>query len=158
MCIDDESNTTVDLFPEDQDLGTFGNSPTANFDQEYFSPAPTQTTAQQAGEKHNEGSSEVEEVETSYLEETGVHHGDQLAAKVTVVVDEESVTGEVHEEVTDKVQTEKLESNKLDSIEKQLESMGEGSPPLLALDKEVEIMGERSPTVPILDVNSGRYL
>ena len=78
MCIDDESNTTVDLSPEDQDLGSFGNSPTANLDQEYLSPAPTQTTAQQAGEKHNEGSSEVEEVETSYLEESGVYHGDQL--------------------------------------------------------------------------------
>ena len=67
------------------------------------------------------------------------------------VVDEEDVTRELHGETADRMQAERLESNELDLIEKQLESMGEGSPPLLALDTEVELMEERSPAAPTLD-------
>ena len=88
-------------------------------------------------------------METLYMEGSSVY-GEQQTAKVAVV-DEEDVTRELHEETADRMQAERLESNELDSIEKQLESMGEGSPPLLALDKEVELMEERSPAALTLD-------
>merc|ERR1719341_1589612 len=92
---------------------------------------------------------QVEEMATLYMEGSSVY-GEQQTAKVAVV-DEEDVTRELHEETADRMQAERLGSNELDSIEKQLESMGEGSPPLLALDTEVELMEERSPAAPTLD-------
>ena len=136
---------------QDQDLYSFVNSPADNVDQGYLSPASPETTDQQAEEERIERSSEVEEVETLYMEGRGVH-GEQQTAEVAVV-DEEEVTGEAHEEIADRVQPEILELDEVDSIEKQLESMGEGSPPLLVLDKELELMQERSPAALTLDGN-----
>ena len=136
---------------QDQDLYSFVNSPADNVDQGYLSPASPETTDQQAEEERIERSSEVEEVETLYMEGRGVH-GEQQTAEVAVV-DEEEVAGEAHEEIADRVQPEILELDEVDSIEKQLESMGEGSPPLLVLDKELELMQERSPAALTLDGN-----
>ena len=146
----DGSGTIGDL-SQDQDLYSFVNSPADNVDQGYLSPASPETTDQQAEEERIERSSEVEEVETLYMEGRGVH-GEQQTAEVAVV-DEEEVTGEAHEEIADRVQPEILELDEVDSIEKQLESMGEGSPPLLVLDKELELMQERSPAALTLDGN-----
>lgn len=146
----DGSGTIVDL-SQNQDLYSFVNSPADNVDQGYLSPASPETTDQQAEEERIERSSEVEEVETLYMEGRGVH-GEQQTAEVAVV-DEEEVTGEAHEEIADRVQPEILELDEVDSIEKQLESMGEGSPPLLVLDKELELMQERSPAALTLDGN-----
>jgi len=153
-CIGDGSGTIVDM-SQDQDLYSFVNSPADNVVQGYLSPASIETTDQQEEEECIERSSEVEEMETLYMDGSGVHvHGEQQTAKVAVV-DEEDVTREVHEEIADMVQADKLEPNELDSIEKQLESMGEGSPPLLVLDKELELE-ERSPAAPTLDRNRSR--
>ena len=147
----DGSGTIVDL-SQNQDLYSFVNSPADNVDQGYLSPASPETTDQQAEEERIERSSEVEEVETLYMMEGMGVHGEQQTAEVAVV-DEEEVTGEAHEEIADRVQPEILELDEVDSIEKQLESMGEGSPPLLVLDKELELMQERSPAALTLDGN-----
>lgn len=148
-CIAGDGSGKIVNLSQDQDLYSFVNSPTDNVDQGYLSPASTETTDQQVEERCFERSSEVEEMETLYMEGSSVY-GEQQTAKVAVV-DEEDVTRELYEETADRMQAERLESNELDSIEKQLESMGEGSPPLLALDTEVELMEERSPAAPTLD-------
>jgi len=139
-CVEDDSYTTVN-FSEDQDFHSLMN----DLDQECLSPAHTESTEERdIGE-----SSEVEEMQTFYAEERDID-GDQQTGKVAVV-DEEDVPGDVHEEDDDRAQKERLE---LDSIEKQLELLGEGSPSSLTLNKELEAMGERSPVASTLDVNS----
>ena len=152
ICAEDDSDTTV-IFSEDQDLHSFGNSPMDDMDQGYMSPAPAETTeGVDIGE-----SSEVEEMHTLYTEERDVD-GDQQATMV-VVVDREDVTGDEHEEEAGNgVQTERLELDELDSIEKQLMSMGEGSQSLPTLDTELEVVEESSPLASTLDVNSNRFL
>ena len=131
-CVEDDSDTTVN-FSEDQDFHSLGNSLMNDLDQECLSPAHTESTEERdIGE-----SSEVEEMLTCYTEERDVDENQQ-AAKMKVV-DEEDVSGGEHEEAVDRAQIERSESSELDSIEKQLESMGEGSPPTM-------------------DVNSNRYV
>ena len=131
-CVEDDSDTTVNFF-EDQDFHSLGNSLMNDLDQECLSPAHTESTEERdIGE-----SSEVEEMQTFYAEERDIDE-DQQTGKVAVV-DEEDVRGGEQEEVGDRAQIVRSESSELDSIEKQLESMGEGSPPTM-------------------DINSNRYL
>ena len=82
------------------------------------------------------GSSGVEEVETSYMEERSLVHGEeQQKAKVAVVV---NVPGKVDEEAVEE-QADRGEDHEQDTVEKQLESMpGEGTPPSSTVEKEME--------------------
>ena len=152
MGAENDSDTTVN-FSEDQDFHSFGKSPKADLKQKYMSPAPTNTTE----DKDIGESSEVEEMLTHYYVEERDVDGDQQAAMVAVI-DKHDVTEDGHEEADDMAQTEMSESNELDSIEKQLESMGEGSPSSRTLNKEPEAVGGRSPVESTLDDNSNRYL
>ena len=112
------------------------------------------TTVSFVGSYDIGGSSGVEEVETSYLEESNVVHGEVLhTAKVAVV---ENVPGKVHEEAVEE-QTDRWEDHEQDTIEKQIESMpGEEMP---TFEKELESMGEGSPILSTSNINNNnRFL
>ena len=178
ICIDDDGDTVVDL-SQDQDLHSFVKE--VYLDQGYLSPIPVETAAHtmeesievgplnQPEERVMERSSEVEEMETLYVEESDAER-DQQTAKKVAVVDEEDATGEVHEKAAKEVQTERLELNDENSYEKQLESVVEDvtgevheevaegvQPEILELNEENSIekqlasMGEGSQPSSILD-------
>ena len=109
--VQDDSDTTVS-FSRDQDVGLYDIG----------------------------RSSGVEEVETSYVEEGNVVHGEeQQTAKVAVV---ENVPGKVHGEAVEE-QGDRWEDHEQDAIEKQLDLMlGEGTPSSPIFEKELESMEE----------------
>ena len=125
--VEDDSDTTVS-FSQDQDVGLYDIG----------------------------GSSGVEEVETSYLEEgiNVVHGEEQQAAKVAVVG---NVPGKVHEEAVEE-QADREEDLEQGTVEKQLESMpGEGTQPSPTFEKELESMEEGSPRRSTSNINN-RFL
>ena len=125
--VEDDSDTTVS-FSQDQDVGLYDIG----------------------------GSSGVEEVETSYVEEgiNVVHGEEQQAAKVAVVG---NVPGKVHEEAVEE-QADRGEDLEQGTVEKQLESMpGEGTQPSSTFEKELESMQEGSPRRSTSNINN-RFL
>ena len=94
ICIEDEGDTIVDL-SQDQDLHSFVKE--VYLDQGYLSPIPVETAAHtmeesievgplvQPEERVMERSSEVEEMETLYVEESDAERDQQTAKKVAVV-------------------------------------------------------------------------
>ena len=134
ICIEDEGDTIVDL-SQDQDLHSFVKE--VYLDQGYVSPTPVETAAHtmeesievggplvRPEERFMEGSIEVEEMETLYVEESDAERDQQMAKKV-VMVEEKDATGEENEEAAEGVQTEILKFSEGNSFEKQLKSVGE---------------------------------
>ena len=130
ISIDDDSDTTASLC-RDRDTNNVedvDSDTTVSFSQD-----------QDVGLYDIGGSSGVEEVETSYVEEgiNVVHGEEQQAAKVAVVG---NVPGKVHEEAVEE-QADRGEDLEQDTVEKQLESMpGEGTQPSPTFEKELESM------------------
>ena len=99
------------------------------------------------------GSSEVEEVDTSFMEERSVVHAEEQQSAKVVVLDKKADKGKVHEKAVEE-QTIRREDHEQHTVDNQFENMCEGTPPSPTLEQGLEPNRERSPISPTSSVNN----